>query len=107
MEADGKKVAAGGENTIAVFKIDPVSGKPEAIQSIDTNGYHPRTFSIDPSGKMLAVANLRAVAQRDGSTRPATVSTYRIGSTGKLDHVHTIDIETNGLTQWWSGFIAL
>ena len=107
VEADGKKVAAGGENTIAVFKIDPVSGKPEAIQSIDTNGYHPRTFSIDPSGKMLAVANLLAMAQRDGSTRPATVSTYRIGPTGKLDHVHTIDIETNGLTQWWSGFIAL
>lgn len=107
IDVDGKKVAAGGENTVAVFKIDPVSGKPDMIQAIDTHGFHPRTFSIDPTGKMLVVANLLAVAQRDGSTRPATLSAYRIGSNGKLDDVHTTAIETNGMTQWWSGFIAL
>ncbi len=107
IETDGKKVAAGGENTVGVFGIDPASGKPEMIQSIDTRGFHPRTFSIDPSGKMLVVANLLAVPLRDGSTQPATLSTYRIGTNGKLDHVHTTDIETNGMTQWWSGFITL
>ena len=110
IEVDGKKVAAGGENAIAVFRIDPVTGKPDMIQSIDTNGFHPRTFSIDPSGRMLTVANLMAMPVRDGGsvrTQPATLSSYRIGSSGKLDHVRTTDIETNGMTQWWSGFIPL
>ena len=107
---DGKKVAAGGENTIAVFRIDPVSGKPDRVQAIDTNGFHPRTFSIDPSGRMLVVANLRELPVRNGDTiraQPATLSSYRIAADGRLKHVKTYDIETNGLTQWWSGFVPL
>jgi len=51
IEVAGKKVAAGGENNIAVFSIDPTTGEPRAVQKIDTHGFHPRTFSIDPSGR--------------------------------------------------------
>jgi 6-phosphogluconolactonase len=108
IEADGKKVAAGGENSIAVFRIDPSTGEPRMAQTIDTHGFHPRTFSIDPSGRMLVVANLLALPVRDGNgvkTQPATLSTYRIGDNGELAYVQTYDIETNGMTQWWSGFI--
>jgi 6-phosphogluconolactonase (cycloisomerase 2 family) len=109
-EADGKKVAAGGENTVAVFAIDPNSGVPRLVQAIDTHGFHPRTFSIDPSGRMLVVANLLAMPVRDGDgiiTQPATLSTYHIGNDGLLAFVRSYDIETNGLTQWWSGFVRL
>ena len=108
VETQGKKVAAGGENNVAVFSIDPVSGEPRMAQTIDTRGYHPRTFSIDPGGKMLVVANLMAMPVRDGDTvktQPATLSAYKIGDDGKLTFVRTYDIETNGMTQWWSGFI--
>jgi 6-phosphogluconolactonase (cycloisomerase 2 family) len=108
IEADGKKIAAGGENSIAVFSIDQASGEPRMVQAIDTHGFHPRTFSIDPSGRMLVVANLLAIAVRDGDvvkTQPATLSAYKIGDDGKLTFVRTYDIETNGMTQWWSGFI--
>jgi 6-phosphogluconolactonase (cycloisomerase 2 family) len=110
IEADGKKFAAGGENSIAVFRIDPASGEPRMVQTIDTHGFHPRTFSIDPSGRMLVVANLLAMPVRDGDgvkTQPATLSTYKIGDDGKLTDVRTYDIETNGMTQWWSGFIRV
>jgi 6-phosphogluconolactonase len=110
IEAQGKKVAAGGENSIAVFSIDQATGQPRVLQTIDTHGYHPRTFSIDPSGRMLVVANLLAMPVRDGDsvkTQPATVSTYKIGDDGKLSYVRSYDIETNGMTQWWSGFIRV
>jgi 6-phosphogluconolactonase len=110
VETGGKKVAAGGENTIAIFSVDQSSGEPTLMQAIDTHGYHPRTFSIDPSGKMLVVANLLAVPVRDGEgvkTQPATLSAYKIGDDGGLTFVRAYDIETNGLTQWWSGFVRV
>ena len=110
IETDGKKIAAGGENSIAVFSIDQASGEPRMVQTIDTHGFHPRTFSIDPSGRMLVVANLLAMPVRDGDTvktQPATLSAYKIGDDGKLTFVRTYDIETNGTTQWWSGFVRM
>ncbi len=104
IENSGKKIAAGGENTIALFAIDPASGEPVWKQAIDTHGFHPRTFSIDPTGRMLVAANLLAVPTPDG-VQPATLSIYKIGGDGKLSFVRALDIETNGLTQWWAGFI--
>jgi 6-phosphogluconolactonase len=110
VEAQGKKVAAGGENTIAAFSVDQATGEPRLVQSIDTYGFHPRTFSIEPTGRMLVVANLTALSVRgnDGvRTQPATLSTFRIGDDGRLSLGHVYDIETNGLTQWWSGFVTV
>ena len=110
VEVQGKKVAAGGENTIAAFSIDPATGEPKLVQSTDTRGFHPRTFSIDPSGRMLVVANLTALDVRDGDairTRPATLSTFHIDDAGRLSPAQVYDIETNGLTQWWSGYMTL
>jgi 6-phosphogluconolactonase (cycloisomerase 2 family) len=49
--------AAGTTNNIAVFRIDPATGKPSLVQNIDTHGSTPRTFSIDPTGRLLIVGN--------------------------------------------------
>jgi len=109
IEVQGKKVAAGGENSIAVFSIDRTSGEPKLVQAIDTHGFHPRTFSIDPSGRMLVVANLQAQPVRDGDgvrTQQATLSAYHINNDGRLTFARVHNIETNGMTQWWSGFIS-
>lgn len=106
----GKEVAVGGENSIAVFGIDQQTGEPTLVQSIPTHGFHPRTFSLDPSGRMLVVANLTALAVRDGDavkTQPATLSAYRVGNDGKLIFVRAYDIETGNDTQFWSGMVAL
>jgi 6-phosphogluconolactonase (cycloisomerase 2 family) len=106
----GKKVALGGENSIAVFAIDQRTGEPALVQNIATHGFHPRTFSLDPSGRMLVVTNLTALAVREGDavrTQPATISAYRIGKDGRLSFVRSYDIETGNDTQFWSGMVAL
>ncbi|HET8997992.1 MAG TPA: beta-propeller fold lactonase family protein, partial [Acetobacteraceae bacterium] len=55
---NGKRVFVGGENSLAVFAIDPATGEPKLLQIEDTRGIHPRTFHIDPSGRLLVVAHI-------------------------------------------------
>ncbi len=45
------------ENTIAIFSIEPRSGKLKRVGHQSTYGNHPRNFTIDPTGKFLLVAN--------------------------------------------------
>jgi 6-phosphogluconolactonase (cycloisomerase 2 family) len=45
------------ENTIAIFSIDPTTGKLKLIAHQQTYGKHPRNFAIDPTGNFLLVAN--------------------------------------------------
>lgn len=59
---DGKFLYAsnrGQSNDIAIFKIDPRSGKLTHLSNFSLKGKGPRNFSIDPSGKFLLVANQR------------------------------------------------
>jgi 6-phosphogluconolactonase len=109
-EFQGQPVDLGGENNIAVFALDPGTGAPTLIQNIDTRGFHPRTFALDPSGEMLVVANLAPRPVREGDkvrTRPATLSCYRVGGDGKLTFMSSYDIATNGTLQFWSGMVAV
>jgi len=109
-EFQGQQVDLGGENNIAVLALDPGTGAPSLIQNIDTHGFHPRTFTLDPSGEMMVVANLVPRPARDGDhvrTQPATLSCYRIGNDGKLAFARGYDIETNGKLQFWSGMVAV
>ena len=59
---DGKFLYASnrfvGENTIAIFAINSLSGKLSLVGHQSTEGDHPRNFTIDPSGKFLLVANM-------------------------------------------------
>ena len=51
------------------------------------HGIHPRTFSLDPTGRMMAAANLQAMLVRDGDgikTVPANLATYHVGADGRL-----------------------
>lgn len=49
-----------GENTIAVFKRNTVSGMIEKIQNMAVHGDWPRNFTLDPTGKFMLVANQRS-----------------------------------------------
>ena len=42
----------GGENSIAVFAIDPNTGAPKLVQHAPTQSIHVRTFALDPSQKI-------------------------------------------------------
>lgn len=109
VDFNGKKVSAGGQNSVAVFAIDQTSGEPTLIQTADAHAIELRTFSIDPRGNLLVAGSIRPVAVRDGEgTRTVTagLSVFRIGGDGKLDLVRKVDVDTGATTQWWTGMVA-
>jgi 6-phosphogluconolactonase len=106
----GKPVFVGGENNIAVFAIDPGTGEPTLIQNADTQGIYPRTFAIDPSGRLLVVGNQSALAVRDGNsvrTVLPSLAVFRVGSDGKLEFARKYDFETDGKPLFWMGMVSL
>jgi 6-phosphogluconolactonase len=110
VDFEGKKVFPGGENSIAVFSVDQTTGEPTLIQNADTHGIHPRTFSLDPSGRMLVAAHIQPMLVRDGAgvrSQPANLTTHRVGADGKLTFVKAYDVDTGGALQFWSGMVAL
>jgi 6-phosphogluconolactonase (cycloisomerase 2 family) len=77
----GTPVFAGGTNNIAVFRINQETGEPSLIQNIDTRGFTPRTFALDPAGRILVVGNQTTMAVRDGATVktvPANLAVFKI-----------------------------
>ena len=109
-EIDGKRVFVGGENTLAVYAIDPVTGEPNPVQHVDTHGIHCRTFHIDPSGRLLVAAHIMGLPVKDGAvTRfvPACLSLFRIAADGRLDFVRKYDVETGERQMFWMGMVGL
>lgn len=107
VEEGGRRVFAGGENTLAAYEIDPVTGEPRPIQHIDTRGIHCRTFHIDPSGRLLVAAHIQGISLRDGGEVPCCLSLFRIGDDGRLDYVRKYDIDVSGgRTMWWMGMAS-
>jgi hypothetical protein len=110
-EHEGKKVFAGGENSVAAFAIDPSSGEPKLIQNADGHANQLRTFGIDPSGRILIAASTMPIPVREGDrigTLAAGLTVYRIEADGRLDFVRKYDVEaTAARQQFWSGVVAL
>jgi 6-phosphogluconolactonase len=104
IEHAGQRVFAGGENSLAVYAIDQATGEPNLIQHVDTHGIHPRTFHIDPSGRLLVVAHIMGLRTRDGDV-PARLSLFRIASDGRLDFARSYDVDVGNRTMWWMGMI--
>ncbi|GAB3638060.1 lactonase family protein [Hymenobacter arcticus] len=46
-----------GDNSLAVFHIAPATGGLTLVQHVSTQGKTPRNFTLDPSGRVLLVAN--------------------------------------------------
>jgi 6-phosphogluconolactonase (cycloisomerase 2 family) len=110
VDFQGKRVFRGGENNIAVFSINPGTGEPTLVQNADPQSFHIRTFSIDPSGRILVAASIVDMSVRDGDNVrhvPAALTVFRIGGDGKLSFVRKYDVELGGKFQWWTGFVGL
>jgi 6-phosphogluconolactonase (cycloisomerase 2 family) len=110
VEFAGRTVLNRGENNVAVFAIDPESGEPSLIQTIDGRGIHLRTFGIDPGGRLLVAASIRPLAVRDGDaikTLTAGIILYRIGGDGRLAFARKYDVDTGNGQQFWSGMVTL
>jgi 6-phosphogluconolactonase len=90
-----RAATAQGENSLAVYTIDQTTGEPHLIEHADTRGVHPRTFHIDPSGRLLAVAHITG----------AVLSLFRIGDDGGLHFARAYDIDVGPRTMWWMGMV--
>jgi 6-phosphogluconolactonase len=99
-------LASGGTNNIAVFRINQQTGEPSLIQNIDTHGSTPRTFSIDPSGRVLVVGN-QTTTSVAGRTVSANLAVFRIRMDGRLDFVQTYDLAVGRKPLWWTGVVSL
>ncbi len=86
---------ADGENSMAVYTIDQMTGEPHLIEHAETRGAHPRTFHIDPSGRLMAVAHITG----------AVLSLFHIGDDGGLHFARAYDIDVGQRTMWWMGIV--
>jgi 6-phosphogluconolactonase (cycloisomerase 2 family) len=110
VEFQGKPVFKGGENSIVVYSINQSTGEPTPIQHIETEKIHPRTFHIDPSGRMMVAQHNLPVNVRDGNavkTLPAGLSVFRIGDDGRLTLVRKYDVDVGDKTMFWMGMVPL
>jgi 6-phosphogluconolactonase len=106
----GEPVYEFTESNVAVFSIDEDTGEPTLIQTIDSDGAHPRTFSIDVSARILVSGSQSPMAIREGGTirvLPAGLSIFRIGQDGRLRYVRRYDVETGHRTQFWSSLVEI
>jgi len=106
---DGSSVEAEGNNTIAVYAIDPASGEPRCVQNVETGGIHCRTFHITPDGRLMVAAHLAGLWIQEGQARrfvPAGLSLFRIARDGRLTLVRRHEVETNGRLLFWMGMIT-
>ena len=71
------------------------TGEPHLIEHMDSHGVHPRTFHIDPSGQLMAVAHITG----------AKLSLFHIGGDGGLHFARAYDINVGPRTMWWMGMV--
>lgn len=110
VERDGLSVFGGGENSIAVFSIDPQTGAPTLIQNADTQSIHVRTFACDPTGRLLVAASIKNLKVASGDTVRlvgAGLSVFRIADDGTLKFVHKYDVDgAETEMHYWMGIVS-
>jgi 6-phosphogluconolactonase len=110
-DTGGKKVFAGGENSVAIFAIDQKTGEPSLVQNADGHANYLRTFAIDPGGKILIAASVWPMPMQEGSeirTLPAGITVFRVAGDGKLEFVRKYDLDaTMQKQQFWAGMVTL
>lgn len=98
--------ASEGANNVAVFRINQQTGEPSLVQNIDTHGSTPRTFFVDPGGRVLVVGNQTTTAVA-GKTVPANLAVFRIRTDGLLDFAQAYDLAGGRKPLWWTGVVPL
>jgi 6-phosphogluconolactonase len=70
-----------GSDSIALFKIDPASGKLTWVEAQKTGGKTPRFFAIESTGKLMVIANqnsstlvLAPIDAASGAIKPSAAS---------------------------------
>ncbi|MEM1115706.1 MAG: lactonase family protein [Bacteroidota bacterium] len=81
---DGRHVYVSnrGADCLAVFEVDPETGRLALAQSVPTGGAWPRHFALDPSGRFVLVAN-----QNSGTVTSFEIDAGQLRPTG-----HTLGV---------------
>ena len=93
-----------------MFRINEATGEPSLIQNVDSHGFTPRTFALDPSGRLLVVGNQSSVSVREGDSTtmvPANLAVFRVGNDGTLAFLQRHDVAVGRKPLWWMGIAAL
>lgn len=104
----GRAVHGEGENTVAVFALDPDTGEPTLAQTVGIDAFHARTFAIHPSGTMLVTAAAAPLAERVGDDVrevAAGFSVFGIGDDGRLTFARTYDVDVRCGPLFWCGML--
>ena len=104
-----EQIIPNGEDNIAVFKINRETGTVNLIDSVDTNGSLPRTFSIDSSGRLLIAANSEPARKKNKLGQvvdlPVSLSLFKIDGDGKLEQTENLAFPNDGQLLFWAGFL--
>jgi 6-phosphogluconolactonase len=93
-------IYGGGLNEIALFRLDAANGEPRRIAGFDSHGFEPRTFTIDPTGRFVIVANQKggyALHNDDVVRVHPNLAVFRIGEDGALTFVQSYELEAESL----------
>src|SRR6201999_3092418 len=104
----GKKVSNGGGDGVVVWCVNAATGGPTLIQRAWTDSYELRTFSMDPSGKVLIAASTTPMPVMDQgmlSQVSAGLSIYKVGADGKLASAGKVDVDTSTGVQFWADML--
>ena len=98
------------DNSLVVYSIDPGTGTLTQIQRINSGGLCPRTFGLDPTGRVLVSANAKALWVQDGDDvhrQPANLATFKVHDDGRLELQHTYEVELPpGKAITWAGVVG-
>ena len=101
--AGDKIIGAEAENSIVVYAIEPNTGALTEIQRIQSGGACPRTVSLDPTGRMLVVANSETYTIDHGDRVEQVLmnlSTFRVLEDGQLAARHRYETGDHGDIAW-------
>jgi 6-phosphogluconolactonase len=74
-----------GHNSIAVFRLDEITGRLSPVEFVSTGGAMPRGFNIEPSGRYLFVGNQESNSIVTFAVDVATGKLSRTGAKAEVD----------------------
>jgi 6-phosphogluconolactonase (cycloisomerase 2 family) len=104
-----EQIIPNGEDNVAIFKINKETGTVNLIDTVDTNGSLPRTFSIDPSGRLLIAANSEPARKKNELGQivdlPVSLNLFKIHGGGKLEQSENLAFPNDDQLLFWAGFL--